>query len=872
MSPMSESPKESPSSRVHPKGLSSDGPVKIRRAKRSVLIADFVADRVITLGGIAVLLAVLGILVFLVAEVIPLFQGARITNSQETTLKGFSQTPALMAIDEQAALAFGITSQGSLFAFHTSSGSLLNTPPWDFGGLKPTAWAFSQDKETLALGFEDGTVRTGTLKVISEQKRAQEIPLNLRSLSDQDSTDNTAIYRFSPSGEVRVLKLEASLKEPKRVSENGKAILGLDYRLGGTEERPTRSLVALDEQMQIWLERVESKKNLLTGTLRESVQTRSIRVPATKNEGFHLLLGGHGNMVYLISREGELFRFDASRPEGQELVERALLSPQGVRITAAAFLPGERSLVLGGSDGSVGIWFLVEKPHSNTQDGRAVVLARKLSPQGGAILGIEPGIRGKTFVTWDSKGELRVRHATSMKNLAAVSWRGDPALKAALSPRMDALVALGPAGEAGFWSLFGPHPETSFATLFGKMWYEGRSEPEFVWQSTGGTEDFEPKLSLVPLIFGTLKGTFYALLFAVPLALLGAIYTSEFLSPGVRARVKPVMELMASLPSVILGFVAALVLAPVVESWISSVLLTFLVVPLGLLGCGYLFQVLPEEVTRRIGGFGKLLLIALVVGLWIWVSFQMASIVERLFFSGDLKAWLRGGPGGVLPPLSLALLPVGVTLCAFTVGRYLWPRSRGGLGEAGRALAVLLLGWILSSLGAWILDWGGLDPRQGLVGTYMQRNTLVVAFAMGFAVIPIIYTLAEEALSGIPDHLRAASLSCGATPWQTALWVVLPTAASGVFSAIMIGMGRAVGETMIVVMATGNTPIIDINIFNGFRALSANIAVELPEAVKGGTLYRVLFLTALVLFSMTFLINTLAELVRQRFRKRAAQL
>ena len=88
----------------------------------------------------------------------------------------------------------------------------------------------------------------------------------------------------------------------------------------------------------------------------------------------------------------------------------------------------------------------------------------------------------------------------------------------------------------------------------------------------------------------------------------------------------------------------------------------------------------------------------------------------------------------------------------------------------------------------------------------------------------------------------------------------------------MIGMGRAVGETMIVVMAAGNTPLLDWNIFNGLRALSANIAVELPEAVKGGTLYRILFLNGVVLFVITFLINTVAEVIRQRFRKRALQL
>jgi phosphate transport system permease protein len=182
--------------------------------------------------------------------------------------------------------------------------------------------------------------------------------------------------------------------------------------------------------------------------------------------------------------------------------------------------------------------------------------------------------------------------------------------------------------------------------------------------------------------------------------------------------------------------------------------------------------------------------------------------------------------------------------------------------------AAAVAAYVLASL----LESVGYDPRGGIVDTYVQRNTLVVGFAMGFAVIPLIYTIAEDALNSVPEHLRAASLSCGATPWQTAAHVILPTAVSGVFAAIMIGMGRAVGETMIVVMAAGNTPILDWNIFSGLRALSANIAVELPEAVKDGTLYRMLFLAALALFVMTFILNTGAEIVRLRFRKRASQL
>jgi phosphate transport system permease protein len=139
---------------------------------------------------------------------------------------------------------------------------------------------------------------------------------------------------------------------------------------------------------------------------------------------------------------------------------------------------------------------------------------------------------------------------------------------------------------------------------------------------------------------------------------------------------------------------------------------------------------------------------------------------------------------------------------------------------------------------------------------------------MGFAVIPIIFTISEDGFSSVPPNLSAASLALGASRWQTAVRVVIPTASPAVFSAIMIGFGRAVGETMIVLMATGNTPVLDWSIFNGFRTLSANIAVEIPEAPHGGTLYRTLFLAAAVLFVMTFTLNTIAEVVRQRLREK----
>jgi phosphate transport system permease protein len=334
--------------------------------------------------------------------------------------------------------------------------------------------------------------------------------------------------------------------------------------------------------------------------------------------------------------------------------------------------------------------------------------------------------------------------------------------------------------------------------LFGKVWYEGYGRPEYVWQSTGATNDFETKFSLVPLVFGTLKGTFYALLFAIPLAVLGALYTSQFVHPSIRGRIKPTVEIMAALPSVVIGFLAGLYLAPLVERHVVAVLLMAVSMPLfGTAGI-LLWRRLPQGLARRLKPGMELVVIVPLLVLGAWLALRLSPAVEAAVFGGDFRLWLA--------------------------------------------------------------------RVAGL--TYDQRNSLVVGLAMGFAVIPIIFTIADDAFSSVPASLTAGSLALGASRWQTALRVVLPTASPGVFSAIMIGFGRAVGETMIVLMATGNTPVLDWSIFNGMRTLSANIAVEIPEAPHGGTLYRVLFLAAALLFTMTFVVNTVAEVIRQRLREK----
>jgi phosphate transport system permease protein len=230
----------------------------------------------------------------------------------------------------------------------------------------------------------------------------------------------------------------------------------------------------------------------------------------------------------------------------------------------------------------------------------------------------------------------------------------------------------------------------------------------------------------------------------------------------------------------------------------------------------------------------------------------------------------------------LLFLPLGMLLTAFLMGGVVNPWLRRFTASWSRKATaqldllrftvgcLLSLGFALSA--SLLLSWLGLDARGGFLGTYSQRNMLVAGFAMGFAIIPIIFTIADDALSAVPQHLRSGSLAAGATPWQTAVRIVIPTAMSGLFSAVMIGTGRAIGETMIVVMATGNTALMDWNAFNGCRTLSANIAVEIPESERGGTLFATLFVCALLLFAMTFVLNTVAELVRLRFRRRAHQL
>ncbi|MBI1807077.1 MAG: phosphate ABC transporter permease subunit PstC [Ignavibacteria bacterium] len=158
---------------------------------------------------------------------------------------------------------------------------------------------------------------------------------------------------------------------------------------------------------------------------------------------------------------------------------------------------------------------------------------------------------------------------------------------------------------------------------------------------------------------------------------------------------------------------------------------------------------------------------------------------------------------------------------------------------------------------------------QHLFGTQYRLNAFVGGISLSLAVIPIIYTVTDDALAAIPTYLTEASLALGATKWQTALFVVLPAAIPGVFAAILLGVGRAFGETMIVLMATGNAALMSLSMFEPVRTMSATIGAEMAEVVFGDTHYNVLFLIGSILFIFTFALNAVAEFyVRARLLKR----
>lgn len=854
-----------------------------RQVRKSVIIIDRIADRIITIGGILVIMAVLGILVFLVIQTVPLFLGGKTTGSHSyklaLSIKGMIHT----GVDEYKSIAYVIQKDGKIHLFHARTGHILNEVNLDLQGKEISNISVSIDQKDIALGLNDGTIQLGKITFQTSIVTQGNLPNGLEKLDERDQTNGMDIYSKIPGNQYRRIYFNIALEENVVVGSSNQPLKALHYRVSGEAERQKKAFITIDSNGKAILNMLTSRANLMTGK-RKTVMKSSILPLLNTDIPIHsVLMTENAGMVIITTIDGRAYRFDTRKFEAPKLVEITPLLPKNVQLTVFRYLNGGQSILVGGDDGSMSIFFVINDNKRGTVDKKALIQARTFEPEKSPVVHIISSSRGKSFAAIYKNGDVIIHHGTSQKKLMNLeNHRAVSSVSAMLAPRLDGLMTVDEKGIVEMLEFSVPHPETTFRTLFQKVWYEGYSEPSYTWQSSAGTDDYEQKFSLIPLIFGSIKAAFYSMMFAVPIAILGAIYTAEFVEPRIKNIIKPAMEMMASLPSVVLGFVAALVLAPIVENWISAVLFSFLLIPLSLIIGSFIWQLLPTDMMIRWQGYPKMIAMFLLISLAMFFAANWGGYIESLFFAGDFKAWLNYDIGSGQPFLFLLLLPVILLLTSMLLTsnykKYIHQYTKNLSRMALFSFEVLR--WILTVLLTVLFTYGaakfltllGVDARNSFVGTYVQRNTLVVGFAMGFAVIPIIYTLAEDALSSVPDHLRAASLGCGATVWQTTIFVVLPAAISGVFSAVMIGMGRAVGETMIVVMAAGNTPLLDWNVFNGLRALSATIAVELPEAVKDGTLYRILFLSGLVLFAITFVINTLAEIIRLRFRKRTTQL
>ncbi len=760
----------------------------LARRARVRQFKDKLANLVIGFGGIFVIGAIALIFFYLLFEVKPLFDEAEFEQARTYQV----ETPANWAdMDEYNTTGMRLTADGQVQFFLVADGSVTGRHQLP---VPAGVQVVSVQRGAITSGLVGLGLSNGQIIVFSPEYGVSYGEGNARTI--------TPDLRF-PYGEA-----------PLTLDDSGQPALHFALR-GGDDSlkvlgRNSGRLVWAEFTEQQAAAAAEDESGLAMGLQSAMDEDAGPRVFARSRESIiaypaapvrSMVIGQDARWGYVLSGAGDLAVINLNDANGPVIYQQLALVPGGAEVTTLAALQGNISLLVGDSRGQVSQWFLVRDAHAEV-DKFSLQKIRSFTLGDAPITAITPESKRKGFLAGDAKGRLGYFFTTSARTIGIHQAATTPVRAIAVSARSEGVYVQSERG-ASFWSLHIEHPDISMSSAWGKVWYESYPAPEYAWQSTSGDNTFEGKLSLMPLTFGTLKAAFYAMLLAAPLAICGAMYTAIFMAPGLRRKVKPAIELMQALPTVILGFLAGLWLAPTIETNLPGIFSLLIVTPFVILLVGYAWSQIPREKRSVLlpEGWAPVLLILPILATG-WASFELSQPIENAFFAGDVRYWLAHSTG--------------------------------------------------------------LD--------FDQRNALIVGLTMGFAVIAPIFSIAEDALFAVPRHLTNGSLALGATQWQTLTRVVLPTASPGIFSALMIGFGRAVGETMIVLMATGNTAVMDWNIFEGMRTLSANVAVEMGEAEVGSTHFRVLFLSALVLFVLTFVLNTVAEIVRTRLRKKYGSL
>jgi phosphate transport system permease protein len=737
-------------------GTESTKPVRAFFGKSLVQrqFADSMARGVVTTGGWIIILSILAILFVIIAEIYPLFKSPSTTLVSEFKTQG---VPLAIGMDPYHEKAYAIEPDGIRF-YSLQEKTFESKPDLPEWGSAQVTGISPSTKNFPVLGLSDG--------------RVYPVKIEFRSVYNSESQ--------------RTIKPQLETELPVQVRSDGSPVTLLTH----IKNEKGYQIAALSGLSEITLIQVRLRKTMM-GTTRKTLSQETVTI-TTEGEITAMVFDEAYNSLLLGTSFGQIFRIDLEDLQSPAQLIGTTPKPD-IGVSNLNFVLGGYTLVATDSEGNINSFQL-----QKSQTGKFTLKKiYEFLPHKNPSKLFSYSLRNKGFLT-GSKEMIRLHYGTTGESqLEFPSQKKSSYTAITLAPKFDGILTADNSRTLRRWKMENPYPQISLAGLMSEVWYEGYENPEYVWQSTGGTDEFESKFSLVPLMFGTLKGTLYAMFFAVPLALFASFYVSQFMKPDLKRVIKPTIEIMAALPSVVLGFFAALVIAPQVETFLPGIMIMPIVITALIVIALLAYKLFPG--MRFLAKDGREIYLLIFITLFGGsLSFYSGTLIESSLLLGDHRVWLK----------------------------------------------------------------------QVLEVTYDQRNALVVGLAMGFAIIPIIFTIAEDSFSNVPEHLRASSLALGATPWQTALNVILPTASPGIFSAIMIGFGRAIGETMIVLMATGNTPVMEWSMFNGFRALSANIAVELPEAPEGGTLFRILFLAAFLLFTMTFVINTAAELVRLRLRKR----